>query len=265
MQLRNVGNALIIALISIFLMVGALSISLVEFVPETTPTATNIMPPSPLPLTVTVTLPPTTTPLILESPTASVTPTTTITATSPSTCPIPIGWGQTNVQIGDTLDSIANRYRINKDILKNSNCLPSEALVAGTVLYVPPVATNTPAICNQGAVGWVNAYIVKQNDTIYNIALNHYTNAAILKSVNCRNSDWIYTGEILWVPNITTRTPYPTPLPGDTAIPYPTNPLTETALPLPFTTTPMPSFTPVPATPTPIPTNTLTASPTAFQ
>ncbi len=261
MQWRDVGNALVIALISILLMVGALSISLVEFVPEVTPTATNMIPPSPLPLTVTVTLPPTTTPLILESPTA------TITATPPSSCAVPLGWGQTVVQIGDTLDSIAIRYRVTKESLRAGNCLVSDVLVTGTVLYVPPVATNTPVICNQGAVSWVRAYTVKRGDTFFNIAQNYYTSSDTLKRVNCRISDLIYPGETLWVPNIATRTPYPTPLPGDTAIPLPTDLLTETALP--FTTTPIPSPTLEPATPTAIPTETLeptlTASPTAFQ
>jgi LysM repeat protein len=266
-QWREVGNALLVALISILLMAGALSISLVEFVPESTPTAANPVPPSPLPLTVTATLPSTATPLLLESPTPSITPTTTITATSPSSCPIPGGWGQTVVRIGDTLDDIAIRYRVDKNKLKNANCLISESLVAGTILYVPPVATNTPVICNQGAVAWVHTYTVQAGDTIYSIALNHSTSVGLLKSVNCRASDLIYAGEVLWVPNVPTRTPYPTPEPGKTVTPIPTEPLTETAMP--FTVTPVPSSTPEPATPTPIPTDTLeptlTASPTAFQ
>ena len=37
--MRDLGNALIVALISVGLMIGALSISLVEFVPEAAPTA----------------------------------------------------------------------------------------------------------------------------------------------------------------------------------------------------------------------------------
>lgn len=265
MRFRDVGNALVIALISILLMVGALSISLVEFVPEVTPTSTNMVPPSPLPLTVTITLPPTTTPLILESPTASLTSTSTITATPPSSCAVPLGWGQTIVYNGDTLDNIAVRYRISKDQLRAGNCLLSDNLVLGSVLYVPPVATNTAVLCYPGAAGWANTYIVKSGDTFYKIAQNYYTKADTIKSVNCRTSDYIYTGETLWVPLVAaTRaapSPYPTTLPGDTAIPYPTDPITET--PLPYTVTPVPSPTPEPpATPTPVP--TLTASPTAF-
>jgi LysM repeat protein len=267
MQTRALGNALIIALLSIGLTFGALSISLVEFVPETPPTATNAQFPSPAPITATPTFPPTLTPSVgLESPIPSATLTFTNTATQPGSCPIPSGWRQTVIQIGETLDSIAARYRVGKAELSRANCLLSENLVSGTILSVPPVATNTPAICNQGAAGWVKTYIVKTGDTFYSIALNHNTSAGLLKSVNCRASDLVYTGETLWAPNVATRTPYPTSAPGVTVTAQPTDPLTETALP--FTVTVAPSDAPTLAIATPIPTitiaPTLTASPTVF-
>lgn len=274
-SLRELGNALVVALISIGLMVGALSISLVEFVPQMTPTAADNLQPSPIPLTATNTLAPTLTPTLgAESPTPSLTPTSTITLTPPASCPPPSGWVQIFIQAGETLDSIATRYRTTKDDLRRANCLVIDTLVYGTVLYVPPVATNTPAVCSPGASGWVKNYSVKPGDTIYSIATNHYSTASLLKSVNCRTSDLIYVGEVLWIPNVATRTPRPTLLPGSTVTPYPTEtdlPYTITVLPftvtvLPFTATVQPSNTPVP--PTAIPTvtamPTLTASPTAF-
>jgi LysM repeat protein len=178
------------------------------------------------------------------------------------------------IQAGETLESIAARYRVSKDELRSANCLLSDNLVAGTILYAPPAMTSTPILCNQGAAGWVNTYIVRPGDTLYAIASNHYTTVGLLKSVNCRISDLILPGETLWVPNIATRTPYPTPLPGtqSAVTPYPTLPLTETALPYTATFTVEPSNTPAPTnTPTPIPTvptstpePTLTPSPTAF-
>jgi len=266
-NVRDFSNALFVALISIGLMVGALSISLVEFVPQVTPTAADNLIPSPVPLTVTNTLPPTLTPTIgLESPTPSITPTFTNTATPPASCLPPAGWGQIIIRPGDTLDIIAARYRTSKDDLRRANCLLIDNLVAGTVLYAPTVATTTPAVCNPGASGWVKSHKVKPGDTFYSIATNYYITAILLKSVNCRTSDLVYAGEVLWVPNVATRTPYPTPLPGSTVTPYPTDPLTETALP--FTVTVIPSDTPIPPTATQIPTATaiptFTASPTPF-
>jgi LysM repeat protein len=273
MRLRDFGNALVVALISIGLMVGALSISLVEFAPQATPAVTDNLLPSPAPLTATSTLTPTLTPTIsLESPTPSITPTFTNTSLPPSSCQPPTGWGQIIIQAGDTLDGIAARYRTSKNELRSANCLMIDNLVAGTILYAPVVSTTTPVTCAQGAAGWVKNYIVKSGDTVYAIATNHYTTAELLKSVNCRNSDLIHPGETLWIPNVATRTPYPTlipgtPIPGNTATPYPTDPLTQTALP--FTITVSPSDTPVPATSTALPFTltvipTVTASPTPF-
>lgn len=266
--MRGMTNALVVALISIGLIIGALSISLVEFAPQAAPTATNVLPPSPAPITATETAIPTLTPTLgLESPTPSATPTSTNTAIPPASCQPPFGWGPIMIQAGETLDSIAARYRTSKDELRRANCLLSDNLVAGAILYAPPAPTSTFAVCSQGAAGWVHTYIVKAGETLFGIASNHSTTVGLLKSVNCLTSDLIHAGEILWVPNVPTRTPTPTPIPGNTVTPYPTEPLTETALP--YTATDMPTNTPLPTnTPIPPPTATsaptLTSSPTAF-
>ncbi len=99
--------------------IGALSISLVEFVPEATPTATNILFPSPAPLTATSTIPPTLTATLgLESPTPTITSTFINSATPPVSCQPPFGWvNQIDIQPGETLDMLAARYRISKDEL----------------------------------------------------------------------------------------------------------------------------------------------------
>jgi len=264
MQARDIGNAVLVAFVSIALIVGALSISLVEFAPQATPTAANNQIPSPIPLTATPTPLPTLTPTIGPlSPTPSSTPTFTNTALPPASCLPPSGWGQIIVQAGDTLGSIAARYRTSMDELRRANCLLTDNLVAGTVLYAPPVPTTTPAVCSAGAAGWVKTYKVKFGDTFFSIATKYYTTANQLKSVNCRTSDLVYIGETLWVPNVAPR---PTLLPGNTATPTlrPTDISTETDLPftitaLPFTATIMPTSTSVPYTLTVIP--TLTAVP----
>lgn len=270
--LRDFGNALVVALLSIGLMVGALSISLVEFVPEEAPTATSALLPSPLPLTATETLLPTSTfpPTLTFLPGSATSTSTTIPTNTnvafQSACPHPAGWGQILVQPNDTLDSLAIRYRVSRDELKRGNCLVGDGLFANTILYVPPVPTSTVAGCLAGASGWVKNYVVKAGDTIYAIATNYNTSANLMKIVNCKSSDLIYPGELLWVPDGPTRTPSPTLLPGKTATPYPTDPLTETALP--FTLTAEPSATPIPPTATTAPTftpmPTLTPSLTAL-
>ena len=271
--MRDLRNALVVALISIGLTVGALSISLVEFVPQAAPTPTNFLFPSPAPLTATFTLVPTITQTAgPESPTPSPAPTSTSTPPPPVSCLPPAGWSQVIVQAGQTLDGIAQQYRTTKESLRVGNCLISDNLVAGSILYAPAVMTSTVPACIKGASGWINSYIVKAGDTIYAIALNHYSTAGLLKSVNCLSTDLIRTGEVLWVPNVATRTPFPTPLPGSTVTTAPTQLLTETALP--YTATTVLTITPIPPTATPTSTvpatatstnlPTLTASPTPF-
>jgi len=241
---REFWKALIVALLSIGLMIGALSISLVVFLPEMAPASTNYLLPSIAPITVISTLPLTFTPepgLGLATLTAN--PTFTITVISGS-CSPPSGWGQIFIQDNDTLDRLAERYHISKDQLKTSNCLSSDSLITGAVFYVPPAPTSTQLTCSKGAAGWVKTYVVKPGDTLYAIASNHYTTTGLLRAVNCRTGDLIYTGEVLWVPYVATRTPYSIPSPDSTITPYPTDPLTQTSLP--FTGTPEPSETPIP-------------------
>lgn len=256
--MREFGNALMAAFLSVGLTLGALSISLVGFVPEdSTPPAPALIL-SPVPVTATNTFPPTLTSVVVNTLTA----TATITFIPPTSCQPPAGWIPISIQAGDTLDSIASRYRTSKDLLKNGNCLVIESLIPGKVIYVPPAPTSTPVICVPGASNWIKSHIVRSGDTFYNIAARYGTNANLIKNVNCRNSDLIYPGEVLWVPNVPTRTPTFTPLPGITftAAPLLTEPFTQTVLP--FTLTPTLTQTPVPPTATPIPTQS--ASPTAF-
>ncbi len=261
--MREFGNALIVAIVSIGLMLGALSISLVEFAPQVSPSPTVILFPSPIPVTATSTFPAT---LTTEPGQITPSPTSTMIAAAASSCQPPQGWVPITIQTSDTLEGLAARYRVGTGALRSANCLLSDHLPAGTTFYVPAAPTSTKVVCNPGAVGWSRSYTVQPGDTLYRIATSHYTAANLMRDVNCRTGDAIYPGEILWVPNLATRTPIPTALPGTTVTPHPTDPLTQTALP--FTATVLPSDTPAPATETSIPTPTAqpttTPSPTAF-
>jgi len=255
-------NAIVVALISVGLIIGALSISLVEFVPEAAPTATTNLLPSPAPLTATSTLTPSLVPTNApESPIPSITATFTNTATPPTSCQPPFGWiNQITVQVGDTLDSIAIRNRVSKDDLRSANCLLSDTLITSSKLYVPPTPTSTIitstiastiARCIPGAAGWVHSYIVQPGDTLFRIGYSHYTTLDLMRKANCRVSDTIYAGENLWVPNIATRTPSPTSfIPSNTPV-TPTSTATPTDIPT-STATPTDIPTSIP-TPTDIP------------
>lgn len=255
--LRDLGSALLVALVSIGLVIGALSISTVEFAPAATATPTSVELPSPEPLTATSTaLPTATLDLAQASPTSSLIPTETVTSTPPPNCQIPAGWIQVTVQVGETLDTLAARYRATPAQLQAGNCLPTSNLISGTIIYVPPVAPNTAVVCVPGKAGWNKTYVVKAGDNLYRIGYDYYVTLEEMRKVNCRIGDIIYAGEVLYVPNVAPRTPIPSASPVFvvTETQIPTQPLTLT--PLPFTATIMPIST-LPLTSTIIPTDTL--------
>lgn len=250
---RGFGNALAAAILSIGLTFGALSISLVGFIPEAAPasTATPIF--SPIPVTATNTSPPTSTAM----PSAeTATPAATNTVIPSANCPPPPGWTTIIVQAGDTLDSLAAKYGVTAESLKSANCLVSEYLIAGTSLNAPNQPTHTSAPCVPGSANWIKNYTVVFGDTLFSIATRYYTTVAEMKRVNCHPNDEIRPGDLLWVPKATPQAPTLTPISvfPVTITPTLTEPVTLT--PLPFTMTPLPTQTQVVVTSTPIATAT---------
>ena len=269
-NMRRFASAFSLALFSILLVFGSLSLSLAEVYSPAPLEATATFPATPVPLTATSTAP-----IPVDSPTATSTSTPTNTPQPAPSCPQPpIGWIFASVQAGDTLSLVAARYNTTPEQLRAVNCLLTDSLVQGSSLFVPAplptsaLATSTPIRCGPPP-GWVKAYVVRFGETLFGISQNYGISLSLLKVANCKDDrNLIFSGETLWVPNAPTRTPTSTiTFTPNFSTPYPTEPLTETALP--FTQTIFPfTATSVPSTNTPVPTNTLaptlTASPTAF-
>ncbi len=269
--IRQLLGGIALATTSLGLILGGFSLALAEGLPQTprTPPATA----SPTP-TAPPSLPPTP-PIpgptaIIPSPTPSPTP----TIAPPTTCPPPAGWIQILVQPGDTLESLAARYRTTPEELMQANCLLSPSLPVGYAIFVPPIPTPTPVPCGPPP-GWIR-YTVQPGDNLFRIGFNHYTTYTALQQANCLSGTTIYPGQVLWVPNVATRTPVLTDTPTATASPTATqtatpgitptpgvteSPPTGTSTPSPTATTP-PSATPATPSPSPTSTNTPTATPT---
>jgi LysM repeat protein len=174
--------------------------------PTSTPipdTATN----TPIPDTATSTAIPDTATL-----TASTTPTITQTI-----CPFPKGWGKYTVKESDTLQKLADKRNTTIEKIKSGNCLTSDVLTAGMVIYLPKLpqsATSTPqpatptnvvVYCGPPA-GWV-LYVIKPGDTLYHISQVYSTSVYALMQANCLSSDLIIAGARLYVPNVTPLAP----------------------------------------------------------
>ncbi|HXD10717.1 MAG TPA: LysM peptidoglycan-binding domain-containing protein [Anaerolineales bacterium] len=258
--LRQMGGGLIIAVISLLLVIGGISLSLSETNSPEQPT------PSPLPPIIATSIElPTLTPIpinTIESVTLTATLTSTpiasVTPLAPATvCTTPAGWIQIVVTANDTLYTIAERYKTTTEILNSSNCLNNTIPVVNSLLYVPPVPTVTVIPCGP-PVGWVKNHIVQPGDNLFRIALSYGITYPQLQRANCMGSSTtIFAGQLLWVPNVPTRTPGITIVPNfPTATPSFTQQPTATFMP---TDSPTPSLTTAP-TNTSEPTSTFTPS-----
>ena len=221
--LRQLGAGVIVAIFSVILVIGGVFLSLAETLPP--PATPTQIPPTfpqsfPTPTATTIGFPASDTPTASQLPTTTETGTATLLAAAPTICNPPSGWIQVTASSGDTVYSLAQRYKTTAENLNAANCLTSAELPAGMALYVPPVPTVTVIPCGPPA-GWVRNYIVRRGDTLSSIARLYNTTYPRLQVANCMGSSTtIYAGQRLWVPNIPIRTP----VPGVTTIPtFPTD------------------------------------------
>lgn len=271
--LRQLGGGVVIAIVSIILVVGGISLALAESaaVPDPRETPTRI-PPVTLQFIPTFPTFPTsltTTPLIAATLTDAPTNTGTLAVAptlpqvQPTSCSIPGGWIQVIVGLNDTIYSLAQRYNTTEYAIVNGNCLSSANLQPGGAIYVPFVPTVVVIPCSPPST-WVKTHIVQPGDNLYRIALSYGLTYPQLQQGNCMGSSTtIYAGQRLWVPNIPTRTT----VPGVTiTLVFPSSTASFTPVPPTFTQPPSATSTFI-STTTPAPTasNTQAPAPTATQ
>jgi LysM repeat protein len=276
-NLRQVAAGFLAALFSSVLILGSFALVFTEGARpaamlssgtwEATPTYATLTPS--LTYTSIPTLPPlapgdpTYTPSATPSPSQTPTPTSLTTPTSAAACHVPSGWFTITVRPGDTLESLAAAYNSTPNALYQVNCLVTNTLPAGALLYVPGVPpTQPPSPCGPPR-GWI-LYTVLSGDTLYSLSKSFGVTVSQLQFANCLGSSTnIRAGSRIYVLNVPTRTPIltrtftPVPTVVPTATPSPTQIIPSvTALPpspTPVTPTVVPpSATPIPPSPTPI-------------
>jgi LysM repeat protein len=257
--LRQLGGSILLAIFSVALVIGGISLAMAEsYIPDiSTPTDTQAL--------IVIVASPSSTPIPLQSlpGTATVLPSATPTATvpPPTSCPPPTGWVPITVGPGDDLVALSYRYHSTPEDLLLANCLFSVDLPYGSIIYVPSVPTNTPVRCGP-PVGWIQ-YTVRPGNTMYSLSQAYGTSISQLQLANCMSSNQynLAAGQVIWVPNVITRTPRATATATLTpvSIVFPT--LTRTAT-VTQTPTQEPTGTNVP-TATNVPTSTATGTATA--
>ena len=98
--------------------------------------------------------------------------------------------GKYTVIKGDTLYSIASKFNMTVNELKNLNSLTSNTIYPGQVLSVYPSVPSAQTI----------TYIVKKGDSLYNIARSFGTSVSAIKNANGLTSDNIYVYQSLIIP-----------------------------------------------------------------
>jgi uncharacterized protein len=127
-----------------------------------------------------------------------------------------------------------------------------------TLLAVAPATVVAPAptqvVCGAPPASWVR-YTVRSGDTLYGLSLTYGVSMAQIQTANCLQTTTLITGQVLYVPNVPTRTLVPTLPPAD-ATPTPESTLEASATPQPepatATSEPIPpTDLPPPPSPTP--------------
>lgn len=208
--LKQAGGGLIVAIVSIILVIGGISLALAESAPPEQPTATAFASLTLQSIFPSDTLAPTVTLFIASTETSTATLAAPATSAPPFACLPPNGWIPIIVAAGDTIYTLSQRYKVSEDTLKNGNCLSSYEVQAGNILYAPLIAATAPPIVCGPPAAWVKAYAVQPGDNLFRISLAYRISVAQLQSANCMGtSTLIYTNQRLWVPNVPTSTPLP--------------------------------------------------------
>lgn len=96
------------------------------------------------------------------------------------------------VKSGDTLYSIASKYGISVNTLKNYNNLTTNVLSIGQKL-------NIPVISEQPSSNYLD-YVVKKGDSLYSIASKYNTSVSDIMKINNLNTSLLNIGMVLKIP-----------------------------------------------------------------
>ena len=193
-------------------------IQIIVPLPSPLPSPTPTLLPLPTP-----TEPPAATPSITVTvetpePTATATPTVepTLIPGMVGQCAPPDGWVPYSVRRGDTLFSLSLGHGAGVEAIKIANCLSSDVIIPGDVIYLPtaPLPTPPPRHCSGPPLDWV-LYTVQPGDTMFSLARSRGVTVYDVLLANCRESVYLYAGTPLYLPP---SAPGPSPMPGSTPV-----------------------------------------------
>jgi LysM repeat protein len=183
---------------------GVVTVALPSPSPSPSPSS---LPPSPSTPAVTPTLKPTVEPTSTPEPQPSSTPAVVLESCTP-----PSGWVPYTVRLGDTLFSLSRQSGVSLDEVREANCLSSDVLYPGSVLYLRTVPVRPMPGCGP-PMDWV-LYTVQRGDTLYSLATRRGATVSEVLFANCLTSVSISAGLGLYLPPVSS-------VPGVVASPTP--------------------------------------------
>ena len=105
------------------------------------------------------------------------------------------------VKKGDTLSTIASKYRVSIKDLKSANNLKSNEVEIGMKLIIPDSQIPMRVVRISPNLNDINNYVVKKGDTLSMIASKYRVSVRELKSVNDMRDDKVKVGMRLIIPN----------------------------------------------------------------
>jgi len=106
------------------------------------------------------------------------------------------------VRRGETLSTIARKYRVHvNSIMRANNLRRSNYIVAGRLLKIPMAGYRyRAAVTSDSAVSAAETHRVARGDNLWNIAKRYGTTTKKIQEINSLQSTKLYTGQILKLP-----------------------------------------------------------------
>ena len=114
-------------------------------------------------------------------------------------CTPPEDWVPYTVSFGDTLFYLARQGGIDVDAVREANCLTSDELYSGSVLYLPSAPPQPAPGCGHPS-DWP-IYTVQPGDTLYSLATRSGLVVSEVVFANCMTSTSIKAGMRLFLPS----------------------------------------------------------------
>jgi LysM repeat protein len=114
-------------------------------------------------------------------------------------CTPPEDWIPYTVRYGDTLFFLTRRAGVDLDTVREANCLTSDELYSGNILYLPTAPAQPTPGCGP-PLNWV-IYTVQPGDTLYSLATRNGVLVSDVVFANCLPSVSISAGMRLYLPS----------------------------------------------------------------